>query len=402
MQKRLKYVFPSMQEYFRYNKEEIRKQRNKYESQKNSISFSVSLKYHRYYRKYFIIIPKIYLENLNYLRQNKSDIFTKGKILRLTSINRFNKNYSFDAVVNGIKINKYNKGVVFSYLIPIKRYYRNSKYLLCNYIIKERNGDLTYERMDDALNGFVQGNNCSKNIQKYILGFNPQQINCYVSLNALFNYRKIYPNNIPNYYTLNLSERRQINRLFLKEMNTVLINPDNKFNLICFIIYAVYYMRMNNNDKILICSSSNKAADSIALQLLKMNEYLKQLKILRIYAKNQEIVKRNKLLSGISYHKLLMKEKNRNNYKSGRNLLIENSDIIISTCVNSYCDEMINYEFPFVIIVDANNSNENENLIPITLLAKQVILIGYQKSDIGNLNLYKRMKDIYPENHIEF
>ena len=402
MQKRLKYVFPSMQEYFRYNKEEIRKQRNKYESQKNSISFSVSLKYHRYYRKYFIIIPKIYLENLNYLRQNKSDIFTKGKILRLTSINRYNKNLSFDAVVNGIKINKYNKGVVFAYLIPIKRYYRNSKYLLCNYIIKERNGDLTYERMDDALNGFFQGKNCSNNIQKYILGFNPQQINSYASLNALFNYRKIYPNNIPNYYTLNLSERRQINRLFLKEMNTVLINPDNKFNLICFIIYAVYYMRMNNNDKILICSSSNKAADSIALQLLKMNEYLKQLKILRIYAKNQEIVKRNKLLSGISYHKLLMKEKNRNNYKSGRNLLIENSDIIISTCVNSYCDEMINYEFPFVIIVDANNSNENENLIPITLLAKHVTLIGYQKSDSGNLNLYKRMKDIYPENHIEF
>ena len=402
MQKRLKYVFPSMQEYFRYNKEEIRKQRNKYESQKNSISFSVSLKYHRYYRKYFIIIPKIYLNNLNYLRQNKSDIFTKGKILRLTSINRYNKNLSFDAVVNGIKINKYNKGVVFAYLIPIKRYYRNSKYLLCNYIIKERNGDLTYERMDDALNGFVQGKNCSNNIQKYILGFNPQQINSYASLNALFNYQRIYPNNIPNYYTLNLSERRQINRLFLKEMNTVLINPDNKFNLICFIIYAVYNMRMNNNDKILICSSSNKAADSIALQLLKMNEYLKQLKILRIYAKNQEIVKRNKKLSGISYHKLLMKEKNRNNYKSGRNLLIENSDIIISTCVNSYCDEMINYEFPFVIIVDANNSNENENLIPITLQAKHVILIGYQKSDSGNLNLYKRMKDIYPENHIEF
>ena len=351
MQKRLKYVFPSMQEYFRYNKEEIRKQRNKYESQKNSISFSVSLKYHRYYRKYFIIIPKIYLKNLDYLRQNKSDIFTKGKILRLTSINRYNKNLSFDAVVNGIKINKYNKGVVFAYLIPIKRYYRNSKYLLCNYIIKERNGDLTYERMDDALNGFVQGKNCSNNIQKYILGFNPQQINCYALLNALFNYRKIYPNNIPNYYTLNLSERRQINRLFLKEMNTVLINPDNKFNLICFIIYAVYYMRMNNNDKILICSSSNKAADSIALQLLKMNEYLKQLKILRIYAKNQEIVKRNKKLSGISYHKFLIKEKNRNNYMGRRNLLIENSDIIISTCVNSYCDEMINYEFPFVLLL---------------------------------------------------
>ena len=80
--------------------------------------------------------------------------------------------------------------------------------------------------------------------------------------------------------------------------------------------------------------------------------------------------------------------------------MIEENDIIISTCVNSFCDEIINDDFPFVIIVDADNSNENENLIPITLNAKHVLLIAYEDSGTDNMNLYKRMKYVYPENYI--
>ena len=94
------------------------------------------------------------------------------------------------------------------------------------------------------------------------------------------------------------------------------------------------------------------------------------------------------------------KEENRDYDFGGRNKLIEENDIIISTCVNSFCDEIINYDFPFVIIVDADNSNENENLIPITLNAKHVLLIAYEDSGNDSMNLYKRMKYVYPENHI--
>ena len=46
------------------------------------------------------------------------------------------------------------------------------------------------------------------------------------------------------------------------------------------------------------------------------------------------------------------------------------------------------------------NSNENENLIPITLNAKYVLLISYEESISDDVNLYKRMKFLYPENHI--
>ena len=83
-----------------------------------------------------------------------------------------------------------------------------------------------------------------------------------------------------------------------------------------------------------------------------------------------------------------------------KNWIIRRNDIIVSTCVNSYNDDIINYKFPFVIIIDANNSNENENLIPITLKAKHVILISYKENNSEETNLYKRMKHLYPENHI--
>ena len=120
--------------------------------------------------------------------------------------------------------------------------------------------------------------------------------------------------------------------------------------------------------------------------------------MLRIYAKNQEIIKRHEQLKDISYHNLVLKEKN--NYFGNRDKVIEKSSIVVSTCVNSYSDRLINYDFPFVIIVDADDSSENENLIPITLNAKHVILIAYENSSSTNVNMYKRMKNLYPNNHI--
>ena len=65
-------------------------------------------------------------------------------------------------------------------------------------------------------------------------------------------------------------------------------NTDNR--ILCLIIYAIYQCRKNMKDKILVCSSSNSVADSISLDLLRMKEYIDKLDILRIYAKNQELM----------------------------------------------------------------------------------------------------------------
>ena len=244
---------------------------------------------------------------------------------------------------------------------------------------------------------FDKGDCCSRNLVRYILGHN---IKYPGNLNVVFNYNRYYPYAIPGYFRLNYYQRNQIDKILNNEMTTVLINSRTSHKLICLIIYAIYQMRLYREDKILVCSSSNTAADTIALDLLDFKKYVKKLNILRIYAKNQEIIKRHVRLNDISYHKLIKRKKNIGYDFGGRNSLIEGNDVIISTCVNSFCDEMINYEFPFVIIVDADNSNENENLIPITLNAKHVLLISYEDSDCGYTNLYKRIKRVYPENHI--
>jgi len=195
----------------------------------------------------------------------------------------------------------------------------------------------------------------------------------------------------------------EIDKIFYQEMSTINITKNYGNKIICLLIYAIYQMRNNIRDKILVCSASNSLADSISLELLRMKEHINKLNILRIYAKNQEIIERNKRLDEIIFHKLIKRRyrrKFRNRYEK-RKWLIKKNDVIISTCVNSYNDDIINFKFPFVIIIDANNSNENENLIPITLNAKHVLLISYEGSDSGKVNLYKRMKNLYPENHCE-
>ena len=394
------YRFSSKYNYCNYNHKIIQKERKAHELEKEDIYYTVNVQYFRPYRMYFLIIPKEYLNNIDSLRKSKNDIFAKGKILTFTYYRKFRRPFKFDAVIDSQEEDPYKNGIVYVNLVPIKKRYRYkfARELIGVFEVKERNGDLTYDRMENALVEFEEGKVCSKNIEHYIIGVDNIRTK---NMNEIFNYNRFFPTNIRDYYTLTQNQIYKINKIFDKEMTTISIYSENNKKLICLIIYAIYQMRNFIDDKILICSSSNTSADDIALELLNFKHFIKQLNILRIYAKNQEIIKRNQALDDISYHKLKIREENRRNNFGGRNLLIEKNDIIISTCVNSYCDEIINYEFPFVIIVDADNSNENENLIPLTLKSKHVILISYDWNQSDQYNLYQRMKYIYPQNHID-
>ena len=381
--------YNSLEEYFDINSKIIYKEKQAKQSEKNSISFKVNIKFQkydefkRYYPRYYLPLPDEYLENIEELKESKNDIFERGKILRFS-----NFNLSFDAVVNKRDDN-------FAYIIPIKKKLIN---LIGNYTVKERNGDLTYERMSDALDNFVNEDCCSNHIEKYILG--NQYFKKSYNLSKIFNYSRYYMKHIRYFFSLNYEQKNTIDKIFTKEMVTINIRYNTSLKVICLIIYALYQMRRYINDKILVCSSSNAAADDISMLLLNMKDCVKKLNILRIYAKNQEKVQRNKMLNYNSFHHILkfsQEEIYRGNNRRKR--IIDDHDIIISTCVNSYCDDLINYHFPFVIIVDANNSNENENLIPLTLHAQHVLLIAYENSDSGQVNLYKRMKRLYPANH---
>ena len=393
--------FPSKYAYCSYNQRIIQKEREAHKLEKEDIYYTVNVQYFRPYRMYYLIIPREYLNNIDTLRKNKNDIFAKGKILTFTYYRNHRRPFKFDAVIDSQEEHPYRRNIVYVNLVPIKeRYrYRKARELLGIFKVKERNGDLTFDRMENALDEFEEGDCCSKNIERYILGKKNIRRN---NMEELFNFDRFFPTRIRDYYILTQYQINKINTIFNRELTTISIHSEFNKRLISLIIYAIYQMRNYQEDQILICSSSNSSADDIALELLNFKKYIKKLDILRIYAKNQELVERNAALDDISYHKLKIKEENRRNNFGGRNLLVEKNDIIISTCVNSYCDEIINYHFPFVIIVDADNSNENENLIPLTLNSQHVVLISYDWSQSDQDNLYQRMKHLYPENHIKF
>ena len=399
------YKYATKEKYSEINQKRVIKEKEAKQSKQISISYTVKVDYYEYYDEYYeeergiyyLIIPQEYLNDIDKLIKEKNDIFSRGKILRFSRGN----NFQFDAVVESTEKDPDNESIVYSYLIPIKEKYRYySEKLIDEFQVEERNGDLTYERMLEAINEFIEGNCCSKNIEKYILG--NSVINGYKEFNKIFNYKRYYFNNIYNFAKFTKYQEQEIDKIFYQEMSTInLKNGDNR--ILCLIIYAIYQCRKNIRDKILICSSSNSVADSISLDLLRMKEHINKLNIIRIYAKNQEIIKRNKRLNKISLHRLIKKKYKRkfNDRREKKEWIIKQNDIVISTCVNSYNDDIINFKFPFVIIIDANNSSENEDLIPITLNAKHVLLVSYDGSDNGEINMYKRMKYLYPKNHCE-
>ena len=402
MKQKNKFKYNSKKEYVSINKQKVSSLQKIHQKNQNVNYYTIYLNFYEPNQKYYVIPPKQYISELETLATNKEDIFSKGKILTFTD--RSDKNFYFDAIVENFEE---EENEYYSYIVPIKKKYRYSMDLIGKYEVKERAGDLTYIRMKDALDEFSQDESCSDTIGSFILGndFNVRKNNKY----NLFNFNRYYITKLRYFGNLNNHQISVIEKIFKCELNTITLSRNTNVNNICFIINAIFQLRRRRKDKILVCTSSNAAADKIALDLMKMNYYMNTMNLLRIYAKNQEIIKRNKNLDQITYHKLI-KDKNEfgdDNYDYSRRergqLLIDNSDIIISTCVNSYTDEIINYDFPYVIIVDASSTSENECLVPITLRAEHVLLISYGNDDNNDKdNLYNRMKHLYPSCHYNF
>ena len=64
-----------------------------------------------------------------------------------------------------------DKNIEYAYFVPVKENYRSfNPEVLGKFKVEERKGDLTYERMSEAINQFLKGNTCSYNLENYILG----------------------------------------------------------------------------------------------------------------------------------------------------------------------------------------------------------------------------------------
>ena len=95
MSKKVDYTYKSKLDYGKINREIVLEEKSKHETKQNSIHYNVEVMYYEEYEMYYLIIPEDYLNNIIELRQNKNDIFAKGKILTFST-----NNFSFDAVID--------------------------------------------------------------------------------------------------------------------------------------------------------------------------------------------------------------------------------------------------------------------------------------------------------------
>ena len=218
------YKYKTKEKYSRINQMRVTQEKEAKQSKQISISYTVKVDYYEYYDEYYeeergiyyLIIPQEYLNDIDKLIKEKNDIFSRGKILRFSGRN----NFQFDAVVESTEKDPDNENIVYSYLIPIKLKYRlYSEKLIDEFQVEERNGDLTYERMLEAINEFIEGNCCSKNIEKYILG--NSVINGYKKFPKIFNYKRYYFNNIYNFAKFSRYQDQEIDKIFYQEMSTI-------------------------------------------------------------------------------------------------------------------------------------------------------------------------------------
>jgi len=218
---------------------------------------------------------------------------------------------------------------------------------------------------------------------------------------------------------LNQSQIKALNNVFSNVLNLIQGPPGTgKTFLSTFIAYNIFKFRKSKEDKILLCSPSNSAADNLASNLIKLNKVLrKKMKILRIYAKSREFVEIEKEIENVSLHKLLDKKIDEENIvfaskgdiEENIEKIVNDVDIVISTCSTSWDDRIKSYTFPFVIIDEVTQCCEIESLISLTHGCKHLTLIGDQKqlgpvilhpkanSTGMKVSLFERMIKLYPD-----
>ena len=422
--------------------------------------------------------------------------------------------------------NENNKKIV---IIPITNDINTIKNNLGVYIMRENFCEVPYYRMLNGLDSFndEKKSHTSNLIHSQILGIMEENLIKEMDekeMKNLFNENE-FITKIDIFGELNTHQVKCMKKVFSHSLNMIQGPPGTgKSYLASFIIYNIFKKRLDENDKILVCTPSNSAADNLASYLLNLNNSLtikenlnendtenknnnknnldkskekkdknRKMKILRVYPKVKELLEINKNLIEISFHNKLnyaieeykemkkkmisheeeeieddeileekkLKEENKsfsnfddsiiknisyknneienisqninenlkknNKNKKGKNINIELSaqkiknisdniinehDIIITTCSTSYDSKLIDIDFIYVLVDEATQCCEVECLLPIVHGSRHVTLIGDQKqlgptiiypkaNLVGmNISLFERMIKIYPDNYI--
>ena len=338
------------------------------------------------------------------------------------------------------------------WIIPINKHVTSLKGHTGKYKIKEGFCTIPYQRMLEALDLFVNDDEQEENniferpislyLTRRIMGDFPtkDQINkdkdgtihekwkeyLRIEKNALnhvlFKEETIskLEKSIDEFGDLDESQIKALNNVFTNVLNIIQGPPGTgKTFLASFIIYNIFKFKLNKEDKILICAPSNSATDNLASNLIKLNNITgSKMKILRIYAKSREYLENDNEISKISLHKLLdeklneadiVLEPNKEIKEENIKKIVEDVDIVISTCSTSWDDRIKSFTFPFVLIDEVTQCCEIESLISLVHGCRHLTLIGDQKqlgpiilhpksnSTGMNISLFERILKLYPD-----
>lgn len=223
---------------------------------------------------------------------------------------------------------------------------------------------------------------------------------------------------INDFGSLNESQTIALENIFKNPLNLIQGPPGTgKTFLSSFIVYNIFNEKKDDEDKILLCAPSNSAADNLASYMIRINRVTGQkMKILRIYSKTREYLKINKDLEEISLHQLIrqkfgddLQDFDKSEIDEETDKIIDNYDIIITTCSTSWDERINSKNFAFVLIDEATQCCELEAMIPVVHGCKHLTLIGDQKQ-LGpviihpqakkfgmNISLFERMIKLYPQ-----
>ncbi|KYQ91047.1 helicase [Tieghemostelium lacteum] len=247
----------------------------------------------------------------------------------------------------------------------------------------------SFERMSAALKSFaMKKQSLSSYLYHALLGHDLQPPPQNVELPQSYSL-----NNLP---ILNQSQIEAANNVLRSPLSLIQGPPGTGKTVISAFIVNQFVKKIQQREKVLVCTPSNVAIDQLTGQLHRIG-----LKVVRLCSKlreefdspveyltlhhqtykldkagNSELSKLQRLKQETSH----LDDKDERRYlhlKRGiEQEILRKADVICTTCVGAGDPRLSAFKFPYVLIDEATQACEPECLIPLVMGAKQVVLVG--------------------------
>ena len=247
----------------------------------------------------------------------------------------------------------------------------------------------SFKRMLDGLFAFVNDESSVSNyIYSKILGHNVEE--------KKFKYQIPSELNVKGLPQLNHSQKEGIEKAINSPLFLIQGPPGTGKTVTSAAI--VYHLAKLDDGKILVCAPSNIAADQLSEKIEKIG-----LKVVRVCAKSRESISTR--VEHLSLHNQLKKLEGKKEYKRFFEMLkkkeeegnvlsnkdhekykklkkkaeeeiINDCQVVVTTCISSFDKRLNNFRFPIVLIDEATQACESECILPLLHGAKHAIIVG--------------------------